>query len=79
MNFLNPDTAQPSDLKPDASLCRKTAYRVYVATIGYANDWAAYEGSLDWSAERVASNGDKIDREVAETLFPVCAGLEWRY
>lgn len=75
MEFLNPYTTRPSNLKPGDKLCY-----VVVAVVGDASDWAAYAGLSDWSPERVANNGDKIDQEAAERLFPVCvnAGLQWR-
>lgn len=32
--------------------------------------WAAYKGFTDWSDEKVASEGDKLDRKTAALLFP---------
>ena len=78
--FLDPEKVNPADLKPGDRMCLKTTERVYIATIGWANDWTAYEGTLDWSAESVASGGDKISQKTAERLFPVMleSGLMWR-
>lgn len=75
MEFLNPITTRPSELKAGDKLCY-----IVVASIGQANDWAAYFGLADWTPSRVAREGDKLDKEVAERLFPVCvrAGLTYR-
>jgi hypothetical protein len=52
-----------------------------VAVIGYAHDWAAYQGLTDWSDDRVAMEGDKLSQAAAEALFhaPVAAGLSYRH
>jgi hypothetical protein len=75
MDFLNPFTTQPNELKAGDKLCY-----VVVAVVRDANDWAAYAGLAGTSPEKVATNGGKIDRKAAEALFPVCinAGLKWR-
>ena len=39
-----------------------------VAVVGYAGDWTAYFGLSDWSDDRVAESGDKVDSEAA--VFP---------
>lgn len=51
-----------------------------VATVGYANDWAAYWLEAGEDPQRVITNGDKIDRDLAEGMFPWFkqAGLEYR-
>jgi hypothetical protein len=75
MEFLNPYTTKPRDLKPGDNLCY-----VVVATVGDVGDWAAYAGLADWTPDQVATEGEKIDQKAAERLFPVCvnAGLRWR-
>jgi hypothetical protein len=75
MNTLNPVSIHPDELKPGDKL----GYKV-IAVIGYANDWAAYEGLTDWSDDEVANNGDKISKNAAEALFyaPTAAGLKYR-
>ena len=75
MEFLNPQTARKEDLQPGTKLCRKTEDRVYIASIGYADDWAVYEGSLDEPAEETACHGNKISEARARELFLVCADL----
>lgn len=64
--------------------------QVYVvARTGWANDWSAYIGyplrtilpheyDMLTFPDGVASNGDKLDREVAETLFPIFKHLSYR-
>ena len=75
MSFLNPYAARPIDLKAGDRLCY-----VIVAVIGHGGDWPAYRGLADWPPERVALEGDKLDRKEAEAVFPVCvrAGLQYR-
>ncbi len=75
MEFLNPMSTRPSDLKTGDKLCY-----IVVASISGANDWAAYVGLSDWYPEQVARAGDKLDKETAEKLFPICvrAGLTYR-
>lgn len=76
MEFLNPYTTRPMNLKPGSKLCY-----VVVAVVGDVDDWAAYAGLAGDTPEQVADGGEKIDKEAAEKLFPVCvnAGLKWRY
>lgn len=73
MEFLNPYTTRPDTLKAGDKLCY-----VVVAVVGDCGDWAAYAGLADWTPEQVADNGDKIDQQAAERLFPVCRNLKWR-
>ena len=75
MEFKNAYQATEADIQPGA----KFGY-IVVAEIGYDNDWAAYRGPVDWTPERVAHEGQKINREAAENLFPVMkwAGLYYR-
>ena len=51
-----------------------------VGVVGGDDDWAAYEGPLEWPDERVAAEGDKLTQKAAEGLFPVLvqAGLHYR-
>ena len=64
MNFRNMLTVSPSDV------CDGDCFALnVVAVAGYNNDWAAYWGPSSWSDERVAQEGDKLRREVAEPLF----------
>ena len=66
---------RPLDIKPGDNLGFKV-----IAVIGYGGDWAAYYGLTNWSDEKVASEGDKLNKEAAEKLFsaPVLAGLKYR-
>jgi hypothetical protein len=51
-----------------------------VAVIGHINDWAAYEQAYpdQVTYDEIASNGDKIGRDEATTLFPELASLRYR-
>ena len=54
-----------------------------VACEGDVNDWAAYMApvfgvSYDADIERVTKRGRKIDRNLAEFLFPEWKTLSWR-
>lgn len=44
-------------------------YKV-VAVVGSADDWAAYRAPLDWTDERVCTEGDKLSKEQAKAMFP---------
>lgn len=57
----------------------RLGYKV-VASIGYADDWAAYYGFTRWTDAFCAAHGDKLRQDVAEGLFPdiVAAGLRYR-
>ena len=65
MSAFNPYTIRPVDIADGTW----GGYKV-VAVAGYDNDWAAYQGLLDWSDDRVRQEGDKLGREAAEALFP---------
>jgi hypothetical protein len=75
MKFKNARTALRADLQPGAQF----GY-VVTAEVGYENDWAAYRGPVDWTPEKVAYEGDKLNKAAAEALFPVmkAAGLRYR-
>ena len=74
MKTLNPVTVRPMDLKPDDWL----GYKI-IAVIGYANDWCAYVGLSNWTDERVAAEGDKLSKKVAESLFYAPVAMELTY
>jgi hypothetical protein len=70
-------------IKPDSIIeCTELGShgKPVVAVIGWAHDWAAYEQSYpdQTSIYDIASNGDKISREEAETLFPELKILRYR-
>jgi len=75
MATLNPVQVIPATLKPGDVLGIKV-----VAVIGYAGDWAAYEGLTSWTDDEVEAFGDKISQKAAEALFsaPQIAGLRYR-
>jgi len=57
---------------------------IVVAVEGEVEDWAAYIGAVsgnnhagEW--REVARNGTKIDRRIAEILFPDFKHFKWRY
>ena len=67
----------------------KTAYRALdthvlaVVREGAIGDWAAYIGAVDGkrhedSVEKVASNGTKLPKALAEMLFPEFKRMVWR-
>ena len=56
----------PSDVEPGDAFAIKI-----VAVAGHADDWAAYIGPSEWTAGRVAEQGDKLSPEQAEPLFYV--------
>ena len=62
--FKNPFYTQASDIEEGDAFGVKI-----VAIVGYANDWAAYIGPIDWSDEMVADQGDKLSPEHARPLF----------
>ena len=78
--FKSAYNTKPVDVKPGDQFGK-----VIVAVVGYADDWAAYEievrpdGGMP-DAQVAADNGEKIDQQSAERLFPVLvgAGLAWR-
>ena len=70
-------------IKPDTIIpCNEPGShgKPVVAVIGWAHDWAAYEQSYpdQVTYEEIASNGDKIGRDEATTLFPELASLRYR-
>ncbi len=74
--FRNKADVSPADTQPNDAFAIKI-----VATVGFANDWAAYEGPSNWSDQRVASEGNKIDVGLARRLFFVLgqSGRSYRY
>ena len=82
MKRSNPicDDLDSDDFLHGDAFVLKTPSRIYVAVIGWDNDWTCYAGpsSRDW--HEVKNNGDKIDYDLAESLFPaiVAHGLTWR-
>ena len=64
MRFRNRYATQSDDVQDGDAFPFKI-----VAVAGQNNDWAAYWGPSSWSDERVAQEGDKLRREVAEPLF----------
>ena len=69
------DLVKKSDLKLGFRFGLKV-----VAVIGGNDDWAAYQGPLEWPDDRVAEEGDKVSEAAAEGLFPMPkrAGLFYR-
>jgi len=54
-----------------------------VAVEGSIGDWAAYIGAVpgynfDEEWQRVAENGTKLPKSIAEILFPLFKDLKWR-
>ena len=75
--FRNAYVTRPNDIHGGDQFCY-----VVVAVVDEGNHlWAAYRGLADTSPEDVASNGDKISQEAAESLFPSLAnsGLMYNY
>ena len=62
----------PGDIKDGDAV-----YWTCVAVAGQANDWAAYQGF--GSPHLVRTQGEKLDQEVAERLFPIMANTGRRY
>jgi hypothetical protein len=60
--IIRPDEVQGGDI---------FAYKT-VAVV-YGQFWAAYRGDPSWDDEWVATNGDKIDEDIATGLFPTIA------
>jgi len=82
MKWGNPicDDLDSDDFLPGNAFVLKTPSRIYIAVTGCNNDWTCYTGShtINWS--RIATTGDKIDSDLAQSLFPfiVARGLTWR-
>jgi len=74
MATLNPVQVIPATLKPGDVLGFKV-----IALIGYAGDWAAYEGLTSWTDDEVAALGDKISQKAAEALFSAPQLLRYRW
>lgn len=55
-----------------------TGYKV-VAVLGAFNDWAAYRGKLEWDDEKVCTDGDKLSKSQATTMFPSFANSGRHY
>lgn len=43
------------------------------------NGWCVFSGPPDWSDERVAAEGDEVDKKIAMRLFPTLAALKRVY
>ena len=54
---------------------------LYVAVVGAVNDYTVYKSPSHWTVEACARNGDKVDKEIGERIFPEFkrAGLYWRW
>ena len=76
MNILlkDPSTLRAVDIHPGVGIGFKI-----VPVIGQDNDWAAYQGLLNWTDERVALDGDKLSQAQAEALFPILPRLDMYY
>ena len=74
LQFVNKYTVRPMNIQ------RGTAAAIKIVAVAGDDDWAAYYGLSDWSDERVAEEGDKIDRAAAALLFPafVSSGRYYR-
>ena len=69
--MITPDTIIPCMEKSE------NGHKV-VAVIGWARDFAAYEGLDNMSIYSIASNGDKISEREARSLFPELSSYKYR-
>ena len=46
--------------------------------IGYADDFAVYQGPSDWTDQEVADRGDKVPESVGRAVAPYCQHLSYR-
>ena len=65
--------------KPGDKINRTYHFSHYVASIGYAFDWAVYVGSYDTDDIDVAEYGEKISAKDARRIFPEIACLRLYY
>jgi hypothetical protein len=65
-------------LAPDTQINTTTENKKVVAVVGWVNDFAAYEGTLDQSFDQIARNGDKIGEDEARRIFPNMKGYSYR-
>lgn len=72
---LNPYVLSPSEIRGGDTL----GYKV-VVTVDYSgNFWSAFKGPTGWSDERVANEGDRISKVIAEALFPLFSFTNIKY
>lgn len=64
INWKHPKTAIPAEIRDNDHIAIKV-----VAVAGFANDWSAYEGPMDWPDLKVAQQGSKLSAIQAKPLF----------
>lgn len=66
--------------KPDTQIAYpgEISGRIFVAVIGWVNDFAVYTAPQEWTVDHTASNGDKIGEDEARRLFPNMKGYSYR-
>ena len=73
------EDAIPEQLTPRSWVYLIMGPTLYVARLGSAEDWAAYQGPSVWGVSGVADNGYKLLEEDAVLLFPLLANSSLTY
>lgn len=66
---LNPHVIQGNEIQVND----RFGYKIIAVIWEYS--WCAYRGPTGWGDERVAENGDEIDKKVAAALFPTISAM----
>ena len=72
--FIPYMTIRPMDIQADDVIAVKI-----MAVAGHGHSWAAYMGNTGQDDEDIIKNGDKINQEAAEVMFPQFKNAGWRY
>ena len=54
------------------------AIRRVVAVVGYAEDWAVYEGPESMTPQEIADYGNRLSERTAKEIFPRFSYLHYR-
>lgn len=76
---LKLEDATREQLHPRSWIYLERGPTLYVARLGSADDWVAYQGPLSWGVCGVANNGYKLMEEDAVPLFPLLAESHLTY
>lgn len=76
---LNSYVVTPDEIKVGDRFGYKIVAKVWEIPWGSESCWCAYRGLTDWTDQRCEEEGDEIDEEVANQLFPSLAVLGMSY